>query len=139
MRRGACGLPIFSSLQLTSAVPSAPQPDGQFDGPIEHETDPGDYQQAPIEAKRLMLGCGRQVRHEHEEVKQTSEDNSGGLFEEAGEHRALVSSFRFRVSRKTKNEHGFIPMTRIERPSLDGAFLLLRIAPPGTSSLWCLV
>ena len=33
-----------------------------------------------------MLGRGRQVRHEHEEVKQTAGDDGSALFEEAGEH-----------------------------------------------------
>ena len=33
-----------------------------------------------------MLRRKRQVRHEDEEVEQASEDDGGGLLEEAGEH-----------------------------------------------------
>ena len=34
-----------------------------------------------------MLRCERQARHEDEEVKQAAEDDGGGLFEEAREHK----------------------------------------------------
>ena len=62
-----------------------------------------------------MLGRDRQVRHQDEEVEQAAEDDRGGLFEETGEHRKIVSSFGSRVARKTKDKHGFTWMTRIQR------------------------
>jgi hypothetical protein len=49
------------------------------------------------------------VRHKDEEVKQTSEDDGGGLFEEAGEHERQfqVSSCKFQEEAKTTMDpHG---------------------------------
>ena len=71
----------------------------EFDQPINHQADPDDDQQAPIEPERLMLRRKRQVRHEDEEVEQASEDDGGGLLEEAGEHvQWLVASGQWPVA-----------------------------------------
>ena len=46
-----------------------------------------------------MLRRKRQVRHEDEEVEQASEDDGGGLLEEAGEHvQWLVASGQWPVA-----------------------------------------
>jgi hypothetical protein len=58
----------------------------EFDQAINHQADPDDDQQAPIEPKGSMLRREGQVWQKHEEIEQTAEDHGSGLFEKAGEH-----------------------------------------------------
>jgi len=68
--------------QSGSASPAS----DEFDQSVEHEANPGEDQDAPIQAEGLMLRGGRKVRHEKKEIEQRSKKDGGKLFEQAGKH-----------------------------------------------------
>ena len=80
-------------------VALSPEAQGEFDEAVDDQAEPGEDQQAPVEAEGLVLGRKGKMRHEDEEVEEAAEDDGGELFEEAREHgeKFQVSSFKFQA------------------------------------------
>lgn len=58
----------------------------EFEEAVEDEAYPGEDEQAPVEAKGLVLRGGWKMRHEDEEIEDAAEEDCGELLEETGEH-----------------------------------------------------